>query len=315
MSHRPLLALGATSLLALLICAAPAKAQPVPSAAQPSPTAPVPLPAPNATPPGPGTAPPGGTWGAGLPGAPPPYPTTPTPGYGPGAVPPGSAPLVPTPPANTAPPANGAPPNGAAPNGAAPQSPYPQSAYQPGSLWLSATNDPMLLGPDGMLHQLPLEMPYDPEKGVPPGYKLFEKPRKKLAITGGSILAGLWLVSAVVGGFMEDDAQRQNSYNTSNTQYGYGYYDPNYKERHAWPMFFPVVGPFITAGTDHTDGGVTAILIIDGLAQAAMGTMFIVGMVTTEKVLKFQFQGSEVALHPMAAPTTGGGFAGLQASF
>ena len=300
MTHRPLLALGATALLAVLTSAAPAKAQPVPSAAQPSPTAPVPLPPPNAPSPGPGTAPPGGSWGAGIPGTPAPYPAQ-SPGYGPGAVPPGSPPQGPMPPA-------GAPPN-SPPPGAGGQNPY-----QPGTLWLSNSNDPMLMGPDGALHQLPLEMPYDKDKGIPPGYKLFEKPRYKLAATGGGILAGLWLVSCVAGGFMQADADRQNSYIYD---YNTGYYGSQpYQEKQAWPMFLPVIGPFIAIGTDHTDGAGTGILIVDGVAQTAMGAMFLAGLFTSEKILKFQFQGgAELALHPMAAPMDGGGFAGVHASF
>ncbi len=299
MIHRPLLALGATALLATLTCAFPAKAQPAPTAAQPAPTAPTPLPPLSATPPGPGTAPPGGSWGTGLPGTPPPYPSQ-APGYGPGAVPPGA------PPQGFAPP-NGAPPNNLPPPGAAPQDPY-----QPGTLWLSNKNDPMLMGPDGALHQLPLEMPYDKDKGIPPGYKIFEKPRYKLAITGASVLAGLWLVSCVAGGFMQADADRQNS---NYYAYDSGYYGTPYQEKQAWPMFLPVIGPFIAVGTDHTDGAGTGVLIVDGLAQTAMAAMFIAGLASSEKVLKFQFQGQELALHPMAAPMTGGGFAGVQASF
>lgn len=307
MIHRSSLAVGASSLLLALLCAPSASAQPAPNGAQPAPTTVLP-------PPPPTTAPPGGTWGAGLPGTPAPYPTQ-APGYGPGALPPPPSAIAPAgsaPPPNTPPP-NNPPPNGQGPNrgpGAPPnglQGPYPQDPYQPGTLWLSNKNDPMIMGGDGALHQLPLEMPYDKDKGIPAGYKMFERPRLKLTAVGASILAGLWLGSCVAGGFMQAEADRESSY-----YYG-GY--PSNQQRAGWPMFLPIVGPFISIGTFHTDGGGTGALIVDGIAQAAMGGLALMGLFMQEKVLKFQFQKSEVAFAPMASPTNGGGFAGFVASF
>ena len=252
------LAIAAVSLSALSLIAASASAQ---------------------TPPGP--APTGATWGSGVPS---------TPGYGPGAVPPGQP---------VAPPGQPVAPQGAYPQGPYPQGPYPQGGPPPNGQgpWTSPNGEPTMMGADGRLHTLPLEMPYDPDKGIPPGYRIGEKPRHSLAIAGAVTLGSLWVVSCIVGGIIEDDN--------------------NYNNDRGWPMYIPVVGPFITIGTAHTGASATTMLFFDGIAQAAGAAMFIAGMNTTQKVLKYQFTagGSEVAVQPIAAPTQGGGFMGLTGSF
>ena len=273
MNLRPSLAFAAGSLLALFSHVSPASAQSAPPAGSP------------------GGAPTGGTWGAGIPGAPAPYPAAP--GYGPGAAP-GATPQLPPP--------QGAYPQGAYPQGAYPQGAYPQGAYPPGAMpppgngpWSAPNGEPTMLGADGRLHSLPLEMPYDADKGIPPGYRIAEKPRYSLAIAGGATLGGLWIISCIAGGAIEDGGQ--------------------YSGNHGWPMYIPIVGPWITIATGHSGGSGTVSLLFDGAFQAAGAVMFLVGLNTSTKVLKYQFQGGEMAFHPVIAPTQGGGFAGLTASF
>ncbi len=286
MNRHPLLAVAATSLLALFARVSPALAQPAPGAGAPSPGTPAPT-----------AAPPGGTWGTGIPGAPAPYPAKP--GYGPGAAP--GAPPAQLPPPQGAYPQGGYPPGGypqgGYPPGGYPQGGYPQGGYPPpgNGPWQAQTGEPTMLGSDGRLHSLPLEMPYDADKGIPPGYRIADKPRYNLAIGGASIFGGLWVLSCIAGGIIEDNGK--------------------YNGDHGWPMYIPVVGPWISIATAHTSAFGTTTLLFDGAGQAAGAVLFLVGMNTSQKVLKYQFQGGEVAFLPSVTPLEGGGFGGVSGTF
>jgi hypothetical protein len=158
-----------------------------------------------------------------------------------------------------------------------------------------AGGEPMTVGPDGRAHLLPMEMPYDSDAGVPPGYKIVEKRRYKLAITGASIVGGLWIASCIAGGFIEQDGK--------------------YSGKHGWPLCIPVVGPLIGIASSKSDVSGTTALVLDGVAQLSGLAMFITGMAMTEKRLVYQFPNAGLTVQPVASPLQNGGFAGLTGTF
>lgn len=253
------------------------------ASAQPAPTAPPPPPPQQAPAPMP-TVPPPATWGSGI------------------APPAQSAPSAQPAPVPTQPAQPGQPPAGVQPAPyPVPPPQYPAEAYPPGAMppggypgW-GPEQAPMVMGPDGRPRLLPLEMKYDPEKGIPPGYKLAEKRRTSLAIAGASIFGGLWIASAIAGGFIEDSGR--------------------WNGQHGWPMYIPVLGPFITIDSARASTAGATPLVFDGIGQAAGVAMFIIGMASSEKVLKYQFEVGKLSVTPVAAPRDGGGFAGLQGTF
>jgi hypothetical protein len=200
----------------------------------------------------------------------------PPPGWGPAAPPAQTAPY-PTPPPG-----------------------YPQPVYPPGAYptpppgWgppAPQGTDPTVMGPDGRPRSLPLEMPYDPDKGVPPGYRIGEKRRIPLAIAGGVTFGAIWVASCIAGGIMLDN------------------------DEDGAPMYVPVLGPVITIGTARTSPAGTTALVFDAVAQAAGVAMFIAGMATSQQVLKYQFGPSEVSFTPFAAPTESGAVGGFTGTF
>lgn len=215
---------------------------------------------------------------------------------------PAPAPTAPPPAAPTAqpPPAWGAPPGAQPAPYPAPypaQPGYPPGAYPPGSYapppgWTPPGQDPAIMGPDGYPRSLPLEMPYDPDKGIPPGYRIAEKRRMNLVIAGAVTFGSVWVASCIAGGIMlesDDDGA---------------------------PMYIPVLGPLITIGTARTSAGGTTPLIFDAVAQGAGVAMFIAGMASSQQVLKYQLGPSgSVTIKPIAGAAQDGGFAGFTGTF
>lgn len=173
---------------------------------------------------------------------------------------------------------------------------YPPGAYPPPPGWGPAPSptgtDPTIMGPDGRPRTLPVEMPYDPDKGVPPGYRIGEKRRTSLAIAGGVTFGTVWVASCIAGGIMLDN------------------------DEDGAPMYVPVIGPLITIGTARTSPAGTTPLVFDALAQAAGVAMFIAGMATSQQVLKYQFGPSAtITLTPFAGPVQEGGVGGFTGTF
>lgn len=112
--------------------------------------------------------------------------------------------------------------------------------------------------------------PYYPEEGVPDGYRLEESPRIGLVVSGAVLMSALWITSAsaAVALDREDD----------------GTDDPNFDDKY-WPMFIPVVGPFVTIKTADSSGTGAAILALDGAAQAVGLGMFIAGFAAPKREL------------------------------
>jgi hypothetical protein len=247
--------------------------------------APAPLPPPPAPPP---TVAPPPNWGSGI--APPAQTAQPAPTAPPAARPAPAQPPPALPPPGMQPTPYPVPPPqypvGVGPDGTMPP---------PGYAGWGMDQAPMAIGPDGRPRLLPLEMKYDPEKGVPPGYRISEQRRATVAIAGASIFGGLWIASAIAGGFMEDSGRWSGT--------------------HGWPMYIPVIGPLITIDSAKASTGGATPLVFLAIGQATGVAMFIAGMVSTEKILKYQFEVGALSITPVAAPLDSGGFGGLQGTF
>lgn len=111
-------------------------------------------------------------------------------------------------------------------------------------------------------------MPYKEGEPIPDGYRLgTEKGGRGLTIAGISVFGGAYFLS-LLGAFssVSDGGSNSGSYAA---------------------LFIPVIGPWIVLGTDDSNSGLAGIMVLDGLAQAAGATMFIIGMATGDKkVLK-----------------------------
>ena len=105
---------------------------------------------------------------------------------------------------------------------------------------------------------------WDPDEPVPPGYRSEDRIRKGLVV-GGAITSGvLWVGSIIAASVLGSDGDRG--------------------ARHV-PLYFPVVGPFIAAGTLPAKDSGLALAIIDGVGQSAGAAMLISGILAEKTVL------------------------------
>lgn len=123
---------------------------------------------------------------------------------------------------------------------------------------------PVLLG-------LPRTLPYKDGASAPPGYRLDTQRNAKLARVGGVVLGSAWALTALAAGTILSERT------SASADYA--------------PLFVPVVGPFITAGTGRDvnfsdSGGLLpgSLLILDGLAQATGLALLVAGLVSNQKV-------------------------------
>jgi hypothetical protein len=135
---------------------------------------------------------------------------------------------------------------------------------------------------------------YEEGDPIPPGYHAESKVRKGLVIGGAITFGALWLLSVLVAAAIND----------TNKATGGGT-DASF-------LYVPVAGPFLQmTKTDSGTGNVT--LAIDGIAQAAGATMFIVGL-TSPKTILVRNDLAEVRLSPIRMGQNGGGL-GLVGTF
>ncbi len=136
----------------------------------------------------------------------------------------------------------------------------PSSSYAPPS-----GAYPQLPGaPPKTYRDMPRELPYEEGDPVPYGYRPETQIRKGLVIGGAVTLGSLYLISASIGSLAND-------IDSSSDQFT--------------PLFFPVVGPFITIGTASSEGSGTFFLLIDGVGQSAGLAMLIAGLASPRTVL------------------------------
>jgi hypothetical protein len=101
---------------------------------------------------------------------------------------------------------------------------------------------------------------------IPPGYHTETRPRAALAIAGGSILGGGWIISVLAAATYYSDTGSHND--------------------QLWGLFIPVAGPWITlAATGTSNNGGAPILILDGVGQAAGLGFLIAGLAARKTVL------------------------------
>jgi hypothetical protein len=175
--------------------------------------------------------------------------------------------------APSAPPAPPAAPAAQPPAPAVQPQPYPYPYPQPYPYAYPQYPYPYWQAP----RPLPAEMAYDPEKPIPPGYKIEERVRKG-AVISGAIIGGVPYVLGL------------------NIAAASGFDNKSY-----W-LVVPGVGPFLTLATRHDDcderdadgdrplaclGDVflSMLLVLDGLMQTGGGVALTVGLTAKKKVL------------------------------
>jgi hypothetical protein len=141
---------------------------------------------------------------------------------------------------------------------------------------------------------------WEPGDPVPDGYRPDTQPRSGLVKAGAATFFSTWGVTAIVGSFlvMAEDIDAEDGVD------GNGVDAEDY-----YPLFIPVAGPFVTIATAETKGAASTALVIDGVAQTAGLTMFIVGLAAQEDVLVRipTYGGNTVEVKPIV----GKGFQGV----
>lgn len=119
-------------------------------------------------------------------------------------------------------------------------------------------------GPGGFVPLPPPTLEYVEGQPIPPGYRVHTRTRTRVAIAGGSLFGGAYLLSVAMASVIED------SHSSSRTFI---------------PLVVPVAGPFITIATAGSEGASTLLLVLDGLAQTSGVVMFIAGLASQDTVL------------------------------
>jgi len=225
-------------------------------------------------PPPPGAAPPPAQ------AAPPPPPPG---GYPPGAYPP---PGYPPPQGGYPPPQGGYPQGGYPPPGYPPPQggyPPPQGGYPPPGYGYPPPPGYGYDTPPGA--PLARSLPYNEGDPIPPGYEITTRPRRGLIIGGAVTFGTTWLLSVLV-------ASAADSLDGTNS---------------LWPLYIPVVGPFVTIGTTDSEGPATLFLVLDGVAQAGGLAMFIAGFAAPETRLERKKEDFSINVTPMPLGIQGSG--------
>jgi hypothetical protein len=119
------------------------------------------------------------------------------------------------------------------------------------------------IAPGGYVPLPPPTLDYIEGQPVPPGYRVHTQTRTKLAIAGGSLFGGSYLLS--VGVASVDSGNQRSS--------------------PLLPLVIPLAGPFITIASAGSRDAATLLLVLDGLAQTSGVLMFIIGLASEDTVL------------------------------
>ena len=127
--------------------------------------------------------------------------------------------------------------------------------------------------PAGQYFGAPLPYQYQPQPPplAPPPSR---QPLVGLAIGGAATLGATWAISIATAAICD----------TWNYHFDHSAYDAAGTPKcDTWPLYFPVLGPWLTLGVVHTSGSpppfVDMLLVLDGLGQAAGLAMIIGGAV------------------------------------
>lgn len=117
---------------------------------------------------------------------------------------------------------------------------------------------------------------WEPGDPVPDGYRPDTQARSGLVKGGAATLFSVYGLTAIVGSFfvLAEDVDAEDGVD------GNGIDAEDY-----YPLFIPVVGPFVTIGTAHTDRAASTVLVANGIAQTAGLAMFIAGFAAQQDVL------------------------------
>jgi hypothetical protein len=129
-----------------------------------------------------------------------------------------------------------------------------------------------------------LTLPYEDGDPIPQGFSVRSRANRSLIIAGSITFGAPYIISVLVAATVVSADQNNGG------QFA--------------PLFAPVVGPFITIGTAHSEGAGTFWLVFDGLAQAGGVAMFIAGLTMEEKYL--QRTPIHASLKPEVIPNPGG---------
>ncbi|HVY45571.1 MAG TPA: hypothetical protein VHB21_06810 [Minicystis sp.] len=204
----------------------------------------------------------------------------------------------PPPPAPAPQPAYAPPPGYAAPPAYAPQPGYapPQAGYAPGYAPPAyppyPVGQPPVVVVQGRASMRPVPWvidDWDAEAPAPPGYNKTEGVNSRVITTGAVLLATAWLSSTVVA-----------TVGTSTHDAGGTSPPPS-----AWtPLFVPLAGPFIAAGTLHPSGAGVGAIAMDGGIQV-VGALGILMGIVDQRAKLVRYDAS--APVPAVTPTGAGG--------
>ena len=141
---------------------------------------------------------------------------------------------------------------------------------------------------------------WEPGDPVPDGYRPDTRSRSGLVKAGAATLFSVYGLTAIVGSFfvLAEDVDAEDGVD------GNGIDSEDY-----YPLFIPVVGPFVTIGTAQTDRAASTVLVANGIAQTAGLAMFIAGFAAQQDVLvRIPTYGQAVV---EMKPLIGAGFQGV----
>jgi hypothetical protein len=158
----------------------------------------------------------------------------------------------------------------------------------------------------------PRRLDYEDGDLIRPGYHLEEQRRNGMIFGGGGAFVGFWVASILTGRLAQAEVQTGNAIGCSIGGIVNANATCSPPPDQYWPMYIPLVGPFVTMGTSHASGGGIIGLSVLGLGQMGGLALLITGMVTKNKVL---VRNDVQARAPTLMPAVGIGTAGIRGTF
>jgi hypothetical protein len=150
----------------------------------------------------------------------------------------------------------------------------------------------------------PEEIDYEEGDPIPPGYEKDTKIRKGLVIGGAVTFGVTWLLSILAASVAVSIEEEDDNDGDGDSD--------NISVEDAAALYIPVAGPFVSIVTYDSNAGGTAVLVIDGLAQAGGLAMLIAGLAAQETVL---VRKGDVEIRPAPIVTADRAGAGVIGTF